>query len=44
LVDLGAAAFYLGSVVVVDESGEDLVLLDDVAFLGEDLLELSGEL
>jgi hypothetical protein len=43
-VDLGAAGFDLRVVVVVDENGEDLALLDDVSFLGEDLLELAGKL
>jgi hypothetical protein len=44
LMDLGAAAFDLGMVVVVDENGEDLALHHGVAFFGEDLLELAGKL
>ena len=43
-MDLGAAGFDLGVVVVVDENGENLAFLDDVAFFSEDLLELAGQL
>jgi len=44
LMNLGAAGLDLGQIVVVDEHSEDLALLNLVTFLGENLLELAGDL